>query len=313
MSRDRNAILCLCSHVCLGAESIPLTTGEYRDLAGLLSRVGKTPGDLFDFSPGDYASLPGFDIPQRERVLRLLDRYAALSSALGRYRSMGIDTVTRTDEHYPGILKQKLSDSCPPLLYYAGDLSLSEKPCIGYVGSRNIEPEDVDFGVQTVRKTSARGYGVVSGGARGVDTVCATEALQSGSFCVEYLPDSLSKKVQRSDAATRLQAGRLLLMSAAAPDAPFRTSFAMMRNRFIYAQSVATVVVRANLGKGGTWSGATDSLRNGLCPVLCWDHPYPGNRGLIDKGAIPIDDTWDGMPPCPAAPEVPTFEQASFF
>ena len=313
MLRDRNAILTLCSHICVGVGIEPLTTKEYSDLLHRLEQVGKTPGDLFDFSGGDYTSLLGFDEGQRERFLRLLDRNAGLGSALNRYKSMGIDTVTRADENYPGMLTRKLQGGCPPLLYYAGSLSLLEKPCIGYVGSRSIEPADVEFGVQTVRKTVSHGYGVVSGGAKGVDTVCATEALGSDSFCIEYLPDSLLKKVQRQDAARNIQAGKLLLLSAAAPDANFRTSFAMMRNRFIYAQSVATVVVRANLGKGGTWSGANDSLQNSWCPVLCWDHPYPGNRGLIDKGAIPIDSTWDGTPPCPRVPEIPTFEQASFF
>ena len=38
-------------------------------------------------------------------------------------------------------------------------------------------------------------------------------------------------------------------MSVAKPDAAFHVGFAMMRNRYIYAQSEATVVVRADLTK----------------------------------------------------------------
>ena len=72
---------------------------------------------------------------------------------------------------------------------------------------------------------------------------------------------------------------------------------AMMRNRYIYAQSSGTVVVRSDLNKGGTWTGANENLKNGWCTMLCWDHPYPGNQALIKKGAVPISEDWDGIIP----------------
>ena len=34
-----------------------------------------------------------------------------------------------------------------------------------------------------------------------------------------------------------------------------------MRNRYIYAQSSGTVIIRSDKGKGGTWAGATENLK----------------------------------------------------
>ena len=92
-----------------------------------------------------------------------------------------------------------------------------------------------------------------------------------------------------------MQQGKLLLLSVAKPDAGFNIGVAMMRNKYIYAQSEATVVVKSDYNKGGTWSGATENLRNQWALTLCRNHlSYPGNKALIEKGAIPVDDDWDG-------------------
>ena len=69
----------------------------------------------------------------------------------------------------------------------------------------------------------------------------------------------------------------------------------MQRNKFIYAQSKGTIVVKSDYDKGGTWSGATEALRNGYCPVFCRNNQKSlGNKKLIELGAIAIDENWDG-------------------
>ena len=297
MTQDSNAILTLCSHICVGEGVHPLEPQEYSNLAQRLARAGKTPKDLFDFSSEDFAAVLGCDFEQTVRLMRLLDRNASLSFELGAYQNMGIQVITRADAQYPKMLKKKLHHGCPPLFYYAGDLSLLDGQYIGYVGARTVTQADVDFTVQAVRKTVALGYGVVSGGAKGIDTVSGTEALLNGGICIEYLSDSLLKKLQKSDVVRKVQQGKLLLMSVSKPDAGFNVGMAMMRNRYIYAQSAATVVVRCDLNKGGTWTGANENLKNGWCTTLCWDHPYPGNQALIQKGAIAVDEHWDGVIP----------------
>ena len=315
MLQDSNAILTLCSHICVGDGVRPLEPKEYSDLTRVLQHVGKTPKDLFGFSEEDLRAVLGFASEQAQRFMRLLDRNASLSFELGQYRNMGIEVVTRADAGYPKALKRKLANQCPPLFYYAGDLSLLDRRLVGYVGSRTITQEDLDFTVRAVRKTTALGHGVVSGGAKGIDTVAGTEALLRGSICVEYLADSMLKKLKKSDVIRNIQQGRLLLLSVSKPDAGFNVGMAMMRNRYIYAQSVGTVIVRSDLDKGGTWTGANDNLKHNWCTTLCRDCPYPGNQALIQNGAVPINETWDGLLPEPTSTPMPSesYEQTSLF
>ena len=201
---------------------------------------------------------------------------------------MGIEAVTRADKEYPAALKKKLLGACPPIFYCAGDLELLNNRTVGFVGSRAVEQKDAEFTKNAVNRVVSLGYGVVSGGAKGIDTIAGTEAILRDSFSIEYVSDSMLRKLKSSDTVKRIQDGKLLMLSVVRPDAGFNVGIAMQRNRYIYAQSEATVVVRADLNKGGTWSGATENLRHSWCPTLCWDYPYPGNKALIEKGAVAI-------------------------
>lgn len=297
MNQDSNAILTLCSHICVGEGVRPLEPKEYSELAQKLLLAEKTPKDLFNFSTDDFKSILGFNEEQIARVVRLLDRNASLSFELSNYQNMGIEAVTRSDLGYPKNLKKKLSNTCPPIFYYAGDLSLLERQYIGYVGARTVTNEDISFTIQTVRKTVSLGYGVVSGGAKGIDTISGNESLFNNGFTVEYLSDSLLKKLKKSDVVKNIQQGKLLLMSVSKPDAGFNVGMAMMRNKYIYAQSIGTVIIHSYLNKGGTWNGANENLKNNWCTTLCWDYPYPGNQALIKNGAVPISEDWDGKIP----------------
>lgn len=297
MNSNSNAILTLCSHLCVGNGVVPLEPKEYGEFAQKLLEVGKKPSDLFDMSRSEIAEQLNTDEAFTDRILRLVDRNASLCFELEQLRGMGIETVTRADSQYPAALKKKLSGNCPPIFYYAGDLNLLKHPTIGFVGARNVETQDMDFTKYAVGKIVSLGYGVVSGGAKGIDTIAGTEAILRGSFSVEYLSNSMLRKLKSSETVKKIQDGKLLMLSVVKPDAGFNVGIAMMRNRYIYAQSDATVVVHSDLNKGGTWTGATENLKHAWCPILCWNHPYAGNKALIEKGAAAITDTWDGRIP----------------
>jgi predicted Rossmann fold nucleotide-binding protein DprA/Smf involved in DNA uptake len=84
------------------------------------------------------------------------------------------------------------------------------------------------------------------------------------------------------------------------PTAGFTVANAMGRNKLIYALSEATLVVACDTDKGGTWSGAVEALRQDISPVLVWTGAGAGagNRALIERGALPVDDI-DGLFPLP--------------
>ncbi len=294
MNENASMIVVLCSHLC--AENCkPLEPSEWTKLADKMIAQNLQPKDIPDYSDYDMKRYFGYDSNEIERIKKLLDRAGSLSFELEKLSSMGIKVITRADKGYPKALKSNLKGGCPPLFYFAGDLSLLDKKTVGFVGSRTVNEEDTTFTEKTVGKINQRGFGVVSGGAKGIDSTAFTASIANGSFCIEYISDSFVRKIKKKDVIAAIQDKRLLVLSITKPDAGFNAGIAMQRNRFIYAQSEVTIVIKSDYNKGGTWSGAKEALKKEYCPVLCRDcKHYSGNIGLIKLGAIPIDESWNG-------------------
>ena len=304
MIQNRWSMICLCSQLKPEEGLRPLTNREFRDLTALLCRNGKTPGDLFRMNYIELTAM-GLSTESAQRLFRLLDRVFALESLLDSYEHMGIRVVTAAEPTYFPTLKRTLGLNCPPVLCYAGNLNLASKTVIGVVGARDISPTDGRFTIDAVGKILSQGYGILSGGARGTDSVAESEALRLGGTVVEFPAYPLLQRLRKPEITRHLQEGRLLLATPVAPHTNFSATLATARNRMIYAHSAATVVVRATHRRGGTWSGATDALKRSLCPILCRDYPYEGNLALIQSGAIPITEIWDGILPTGAVKQLP--------
>ena len=294
MSRNAEAITIFCSHLCMAEGILPFEPKEWGNLAARLMTLNYQPGDLLDFSLQDFQGILACTEDEASRMMRLIDRSASLRFELEKYESMGIQVITRADAEYPKQLKKKLGNACPPLFYAAGDPALLSRDCVGYVGSRDVAPSDIEFTRKTVAATAGKGYAVVSGGAKGIDSISASSAMAEGVAVIEYLSDSMQRKMRDSGLVQEIRDGRVLLMSVVVPTAGFNVGVAMMRNRYIYAQSSGTVIIRSDKGKGGTWTGATENIMHAWCPTFCRDCEYPGNQELIKLGAIPVTDDWDG-------------------
>ena len=294
VNENSKAIVILCSHLCVSEKMKPYETAEWAKLADRLVTVGISPYELLTYSDDDMKQILGFEQLDVEKILRLIGRSGSIAFEIERYASMGINIVTRADNHYPKALKKKLGKSCPPLFYYAGCIALADQKSIGYVGSRNIDEDDVSFTVRTVEKTLSEGFAVVSGGAKGIDSTAGATSLVKGGISIEYISDSLTKRIKEQQTIKAVIDEQLLILSHAKPDAGFTTGMAMARNKYIYSQSEGTVVVKSDYNKGGTWSGAVENLKNKKCPTFCWNNEnHTGNIELIKRGAIPIDDNWN--------------------
>ena len=231
----------------------------------------------------------------RHDVMELLKRSGSVAFSISKMEGMGIKVTTAPDDDFPVNIHKKLGDKCPPLLYYSGDPSINRLRYVGYVGSRNAGDADRSWAEKMVAKNTKNRFGVVSGGAKGIDVISTGYALRLGNYAIEFLPDGLAKRIKDPMSLNYILEGRLLLYSATSPFAKgTRNSFvasAIDRNKFIYAQSSGTVVVKSGLEEGGTWAGATDALKNNWCKVYVWDQKsYPGNQALIKRGGIGLDD-----------------------
>lgn len=315
MNDNSMAIAVFCSHLGVGEGVEPLTPKEWSLLAGEMMRQTIEPSQLFSYGRQDFSRVLHLGEEATDRMLRLIDRSASLSFEISKYESMGITLITRADEAYPAQLKKKLGNACPPIFYGAGPIELLQNEAVGYVGSRTVGEADIAFTKSTVQKTVARGYAVVSGGAKGSDSIAEEEALAMGGKAIAFLADSMLRKIKNTKTIRGIRQGNLLLLSVAKPDAGFNTGIAMMRNKYIYAQSSGTVVVKADYNKGGTWTGAVENLKKEWALTLCWDNcAYRGNQALIEQGAIPIQESWNGnLNELPQRKKEAEYEQLDLF
>lgn len=292
---DELAIIALCSQIGITNELKPLENREWSNVSKNLIEHHKTPKDLFNFSKEDFLSILNLlDEKEITRYQMLLDRSPSLAFELENLNKYGIKIVTRASTLFPQKIKKKLGQQTPPLFYYSGDLNLLDKKYIGFVGSRDVNEEDIKKLKNLVNHSLTHGYGVVSGGAKGVDSIATAESLYHDGYAIEFLADSMVKKIKDHQYSQFIREKKLLLLSAVKPDAGFNVGNAMQRNKYIYTQSEATIVVKSNYNQGGTWNGAVENLRQGWVPEFCLkNEDCLGNNELIKKGAILINENFD--------------------
>jgi len=227
-----------------------------------------------------------------KRIEDLLKQSAYLGFELERLASMGIWVTTRAEKTYPTALKSKLKYKSPVVLYCSGNPDLFEEEGIAIVGSRNVDEDGMNFAQVVARKCANERLTVISGGAKGVDTIAQMAALSSGGTVISVLADSMEKVVRKRELRDAIIENKLLIVSPFNPESTFKIYNAMDRNKYIYALSKAAIVVSSDYGKGGTWSGATENLKNGWVPLYVRNgsNVPQGNLELIKKGAITLDE-----------------------
>lgn len=287
LTNDTKAILLLCAYFGKGGSEKPLTQTEYTKLVRWLVSEGKRPSDLL--SP-DVAAMAaeGSNLPL-DRISELLGRGMQLSFAVEEWQRNGIWVISRSDPEYPKRFKAQLKEKSPPLLFGSGEVSLLNGGGIAMVGSRNLDSHGEQFTKQIASLCARNQLMVVSGGARGVDQIAMTTALQSGGFSIGIVADSLLKQSVSKEYRQAIAKGQLVLVSPFHPNARFTVGNAMARNKLIYALADYGLVVSSDYNKGGTWAGAKEELQreNGRPVFVRIDNSVPeGNRKLLDIGGI---------------------------
>ncbi|MEW5941404.1 MAG: DNA-processing protein DprA [Chloroflexota bacterium] len=288
LTLDSQTLLLLCSQLVLPAnpEFPPLTLREWNPLARKLQTASLRPADLLDLSQQDLQTKLDLPTEHVTRITHLLERSGALAIALERLNNLGIFALTRADSDYPEKYRQRLKDSAPAVLFYAGEKALLGQPGIAVVGSRHLDEAGQECARFAGNACGLSGQVLYSGGAKGVDTLSMEAALEARGTAVGVLADSLERAV-RGPKET-LRRGDLCLVTPYSPNAGFSVGAAMGRNRLIYCLADYAIVVASDAETGGTWAGATETLKNNWVPVFVLEHEQmpEGNKLLLQRGAL---------------------------
>lgn len=240
-------------------------------------------------APVDALQAAGLSPKLAERVAQVrasvdLEKYMAQVAA------QGISLLTWEDELYPPRLKE--IDQPPPVLYVRGSLTAEDTWAVAVVGTRRVTAYGRQVTEELAAFLAANGMTVVSGLARGVDTIAHQAALKAGGRTVAVLGSGVDRiyPPEHSQLAEKMMSSGAII-SDYAPGTPPDASNFPPRNRIISGLSMATVVVEAGEASGAliTAQFATDQGREVFAvPGNILAPQSKGTNRLIAQGARPM-------------------------
>lgn len=220
--------------------------------------------------------------------IQLLERWeAAFSRArevINRHHERNVVPISVTSSYYPALLK--LIPDPPALLFARGDLTaLSSTDAIAIVGTRDPTEYGRSVAGHIARHFGSKGFVVVSGLAKGIDTAAHEGALAVGARTIAVLGTPLDQiyPVENKPLAERIaNDSGVLIAELALGTKSFRNAF-VQRDRIQSGLSLAVMPVQSDLN-GGTMHTvrfAEKQKRLLLCPT-----PAPAERRLKQYAAI---------------------------
>lgn len=208
----------------------------------------------------------------------------------------GMGVVLSIEARYPALLNQ--ISNPPVVLYYWGDLQkYTEREWLGVVGSREASPYAQSACKKIVKDVVARGVGVVSGFALGVDMTAHLTCLEAGIPTVAVLGsgfEKLSPSSHEKYISQMIEKG--LMISEFSPNTPAQPQFFPRRNRIISGLSRGILVVEAGLKSGAliTANYASEQNRDLFAvPGSIFDERAKGSNQLLKNGAKLVESAED--------------------
>jgi DNA processing protein len=242
---------------------------------------------------GELAQVEGFGLQTLEKVIK---QRSALhpEQLLIKHQQENPHFWTPADVDYPRLLLE--TPSPPPILYYRGEVDLSEnfgqKPLVSIVGTR----KPTEYGIRWTRQISTalakNNFTVVSGMAEGIDTECHLAAMKAGGRTLAVLGTGVDVIYphKNRDLYKQILTSGLVLSEYKAKTPPDRTHFPR-RNRIIAGLTRAVLVMEAPIKSGAliTAQYANEFGRDVYAlPGRLDDQPSQGCLKLLYQGATPI-------------------------
>ncbi len=212
----------------------------------LLDKFG-TPEDVLHAPSESFAQIKGINSKIINRIKTARPSKKS-SQEIKNVEKSGFSIITINDAQYPVLLKE-IPDP-PPFLVCFGSMD-NISPCIAVVGSRLA----TDYGLQTASRLSkelaSKGFQVVSGMARGIDSAAHLGALEAGGRTVAVLGSGLNRiyPIENRKLYHRIAEQGAVISEFNLNAGPDARHFPI-RNRIIAGMSTGTIVVEAAAKSG---------------------------------------------------------------
>ncbi len=203
----------------------------------------------------------------------------------------GIHAVGFEEKDFPPLLRE-ITDP-PILIFYRGQLPVSEIPAIAMVGTRHPTGEGINSALTLGKDFAERSVTVISGLAYGIDTFSHRGCLEGGGKTVAVLACGVEVVYPRTNkrlATAILETGGCILSEYPPGTEPMRFRFPE-RNRIISGLSRAVIIVEAPK-KSGALITAEFALEQGrdvfVCENILNSQQNSGSILLKEDGAAAI-------------------------
>lgn len=257
----------------------------------------ETPAAVLEASPRELIRVPGIDKKLASNIAHNEDGEEFADQQLKRVNKIGARIVTIWDKEYPELLK-RIYDP-PALIFVLGKFNVKDRQALAIVGTRNPTPYGQNIAESFCQQLSSLGITIVSGLARGIDTVAHSTALKSGGRTIAVIGSGLdvpyppeNKKLLDQIAETGVVVSEFPM--GAKPDAP---NFPR-RNRIISGLSLGTVIVESAEDGGAmiTASTALDQNREVFAvPGNINEKRSGGPHKLIQEGRAKLVQNLDDI------------------
>ena len=177
----------------------------------------------------------------------------------------GIFATSYLDDEYPqSLLKtvdEKGNEAVPVVMYYKGDISITQQPGIAVIGTREPTNEGERVGTLLASRFAEQGFNIVSGLAVGCDTCGHLGALSAKGKTTAILAHGLTTVYppQNEQLATRILENGGLLLSEYPIGTSLTTYNLVARDRLQSGLSKATLVIQTGRS-GGTMHAVHSTL-----------------------------------------------------
>ncbi|MCF8091097.1 MAG: DNA-processing protein DprA [Desulfotignum sp.] len=240
------------------------------------------------------AAIPG--ISQKTITgIKNQNRYMdAARMELNQIQDLGIGVATIQDTAFPQLLKT-IPDP-PPILTYKGVL-YPEVPCIAIVGSRAASSYGKGAARHLACSLADKGFCIVSGMARGIDTAAHLGALDSSGKTIAVLGSGLKKIYPRENRAlfNKIQKHGAVISEFKLDTDPYPYNFPV-RNRVIAGLSCGTIVVEAARKSGSLITARLAAEYNRevfAVPGSIRSQKSRGTHFLLKQGAKLVENVTD--------------------
>ncbi|MEK7864181.1 MAG: DNA-processing protein DprA [Nitrospirota bacterium] len=259
-----------------------------------LLAIYKKPEAVFKAPYKELANIRGIG-PAKAKNIKGYSEWGKIDAQLKKLDATGIKIITFSNKDYPETLKN--IEDAPIALYIKGTIQKEDRYAVAVVGSRKYSPYGKLAAEKLSSELSSMGFTIVSGMARGIDTLAHTAAINSGGRSIAVLGSGIDVPYppENRGLMEKLAASGCVISEFPPGTLPERENFPK-RNRIISGLSLGVLVVEATADSGSLIT-ASCALEQGkevfAVPGNINSVNSKGTNDLIKKGAKLVQSAED--------------------